>query len=172
MRPPIKSNTYAAGRGAENSRVRTMSVIPLNLGYIGRPLGLHKKKVPTRALNTVGTKGAEARSSPGIKLWLFRRANPSFEGRPRGLWRVVAVTGVTATSSRLTSHAVDELAREPVMLRRPSMTSDECRRRAEEAQTLAAQTQDDWERELFQRIITQWHVLALHKKGKEEKHQD
>jgi hypothetical protein len=53
------------------------------------------------------------------------------------------------------------------MLRRPSMTSDECRRRAEEAQTLAAQTQDDWERELFQRIATQWQVLAIHKKGKE-----
>jgi hypothetical protein len=48
------------------------------------------------------------------------------------------------------------------------MTSDECRQRAEEAQTLAAQTQDDWERELFQRIATQWHVLAIHKKGKEE----
>ena len=58
------------------------------------------------------------------------------------------------------------------MLRRPSMTSDECRRRAEGAQTLAAQTQDDWGRELFQRITTQWHVLALHKKGKEEEHQD
>ena len=35
------------------------------------------------------------------------------------------------------------------MLRCPSMTSDECRSRAEEAQTLAAQTQDEWERELF-----------------------
>jgi hypothetical protein len=55
------------------------------------------------------------------------------------------------------------------MLRRPSMTSDECRRRAEEAQTLAAQTQDDWERELFHRITTQWHVLAIHKRGKEGK---
>ena len=38
--PTIKSNTYAAGRRAENSRVRTMSVIPLNLGdIVGRPLG-------------------------------------------------------------------------------------------------------------------------------------
>jgi hypothetical protein len=55
------------------------------------------------------------------------------------------------------------------MLRPPSITSDECRRRAEEAQTLAAQTQDDWERELFQRITTQWQVLAIHKKSKEEK---
>ena len=64
--------------------------------------------------------------------------------------------------------AVDELLREPVMLRRATITSEECRRRAEEAQTLAAQTQDDWERELFQRITTQWHVLAVHKKGKEE----
>jgi hypothetical protein len=54
------------------------------------------------------------------------------------------------------------------MLRRPSMTSDECRRRAEEAQTLAAQIQDDWERELFQRITLQWHTLAVYKKGKEE----
>jgi hypothetical protein len=53
------------------------------------------------------------------------------------------------------------------MLQRPSMTSDECRRRAEEAQTLAAQTLDDWEKELLHRIITQWQ--AIHKKGKEEK---
>jgi hypothetical protein len=64
--------------------------------------------------------------------------------------------------------AVDELLRETEMPRHPSLTSEECRRRAEEAQTLAAQTQDDWERELFQRITTQWHVLAVHKKGKEE----
>ena len=54
------------------------------------------------------------------------------------------------------------------MLRRPPMTSDECRHRAQEALTLAAQTQDDWERELFQRIATQWVVLAVHKEGKEE----
>jgi hypothetical protein len=53
------------------------------------------------------------------------------------------------------------------MLPRPSMASDECRRRAEEAQTLAAQTQDDWERELFQRIATQWQCWVVHKKGKE-----
>jgi hypothetical protein len=33
---------------------------------------------------------------------------------------------------------------------------------------LAAQTKDDWERELLQRITTQWLVLAIHKKGKEE----
>ena len=52
------------------------------------------------------------------------------------------------------------------MLRRPSLTSDP---RAEEAQTLAAQTQDDWERELFERITIQWQALAVHKKGKEEK---
>jgi hypothetical protein len=51
------------------------------------------------------------------------------------------------------------------------MASDECRHRAEEAQTLAAQTHDDWERELFQRIATQWVVLAVHKKGMEEKRQ-
>jgi hypothetical protein len=53
------------------------------------------------------------------------------------------------------------------MLRRPSMPSDECRRQAEEALTLAAQTQDDFERELFQRIATQWQCLVVHKKGKE-----
>jgi hypothetical protein len=53
------------------------------------------------------------------------------------------------------------------MLRRPSVASDECRHWAEEAQTLAAQTQDDWERELFQRIATQWVALAVHEKGKE-----
>ena len=57
------------------------------------------------------------------------------------------------------------------MLRCPSMASDECRHRAEEAQTLAAQTHDDWERELFQRIATQWVVLAIHKKGTEDKRQ-
>ena len=54
------------------------------------------------------------------------------------------------------------------MLRLPSMASDECRHRAEEALTLAAQTQDDWEWELFQRIATQWVVLAVHEEGKEE----
>jgi hypothetical protein len=52
------------------------------------------------------------------------------------------------------------------------MASDECRRRAEEAETLAAQTQDDWERELFQRITTQWVALAVHKKGKEKQFQN
>ena len=54
------------------------------------------------------------------------------------------------------------------MLRRPSMAPDEFRHRAEEALTLAAQTQDDWERELFQRIATQWQCLVVHKKAKEE----
>ena len=54
------------------------------------------------------------------------------------------------------------------MLRRATVTSEECRRRAEEAQTLAAQTQDDWERELFKRITTQWHVLAVRKKDIEK----
>jgi hypothetical protein len=53
------------------------------------------------------------------------------------------------------------------MLPRPCVASDECRHRAEEALTLAAQTQDDWERELFQRIATQWRCLVVHKKGKE-----
>ena len=53
------------------------------------------------------------------------------------------------------------------MLPRPCIASDECRHRAEEAQTLAAQTQDDWERELFHRIATQWRCLVVHKKGKE-----
>jgi hypothetical protein len=40
------------------------------------------------------------------------------------------------------------------MLKRQSLTSSECGRRAEEAQTLADQTDDDWEREIFQRITT------------------
>ena len=40
------------------------------------------------------------------------------------------------------------------MLQPTHATSEECRRRAEEALTLAAQTRDDWERELFQRITT------------------
>ena len=78
------------------------------------------------------------------------------------------VTAVTATSCQSRLHVVSILPREPGMLRRPSITSDECRSRAEEAQTLAAQTQDDWERELFQRIATQWQCLVVHKKGKEE----
>jgi hypothetical protein len=51
------------------------------------------------------------------------------------------------------------------------MASDECRHRVEEAQTLAAQTHDDWEREVFQRIATQWQCLVVHKKGMEEKRQ-
>jgi hypothetical protein len=38
------------------------------------------------------------------------------------------------------------------MLRRRPMASDECRHRAEEALTLAVQTQDDWELELSQRV--------------------
>jgi CRISPR/Cas system-associated protein Cas5 (RAMP superfamily) len=57
----------------------------------------------------------------------------------------VAVLRITATSSRSTSNALDELPRELAMLR----PSDECRRRAKKAQTLAAQTQDDWEKELL-----------------------
>ena len=40
-----------------------------------------------------------------------------------------------------------------------------CRHRAEEALTLAAQTQDDCEREAFQRIADQWIGLAVHKEG-------
>jgi hypothetical protein len=36
-------------------------------------------------------------------------------------------------------------------MRVPSMTSNECRRRTKEALTLAAQTQDEWEQELFER---------------------
>ena len=57
------------------------------------------------------------------------------------------------------------------MLRPPCMASDECRHRAEEALALAAQTHDDWERELFQRIATQWVVLAVHEEGMEGKRQ-
>jgi hypothetical protein len=52
------------------------------------------------------------------------------------------------------------------MEQRRSITSRECRRRADEAQTLAAQTQDDWERELLQRITTQWDLLAAIRKAK------
>ena len=57
------------------------------------------------------------------------------------------------------------------MLPHRSMASEECRHRAEEALTLAAQTQDDWERELFQRIATQWVALAVHEEGMEGKRQ-
>jgi hypothetical protein len=53
------------------------------------------------------------------------------------------------------------------MLQPTHTTSEECRRRAEEALALAAQTRDDWERELFQRITTQWQCLAVHKRCKE-----
>lgn len=41
-----------------------------------------KKKVPTRALNAVGTKRGQNSILSGIKRWLFRPANPSFEGAP------------------------------------------------------------------------------------------
>jgi len=53
------------------------------------------------------------------------------------------------------------------MLQHICMTSEECRRRAEDALTLAAQAEDTWEREQFQRIITQWQCLAVHKRCKE-----
>lgn len=49
------------------------------------------------------------------------------------------------------------------------MNADECQRRAEEAEALAAQTQDLWERETFLRIATQWQLLAGHKAVKEGK---
>ena len=52
------------------------------------------------------------------------------------------------------------------MEQRLSITSRECRRRADEAQTLAAKTQDDWERELLQRITTQWDLLAAIRRAK------
>jgi hypothetical protein len=48
-------------------------------------------------------------------------------------------------------------------------TSDECKRRAEEAKALAAQTRDLWERETLLRIATQWQLLAGHKAVKEGK---
>jgi hypothetical protein len=53
------------------------------------------------------------------------------------------------------------------MLQVSHMSSEECRRRAEEALTLAAQAEDAWEREQFQRIISQWRSLAVHKRCKE-----
>jgi hypothetical protein len=49
------------------------------------------------------------------------------------------------------------------------MTADECQRRSDEAKTLAAQTQDLWERETLLRIATQWQLIASHKAAKENK---
>ena len=49
------------------------------------------------------------------------------------------------------------------------MTADECRRRAEEAKALAAQTQDLGEREALLRVATQWQLIAAHKAAKEAK---
>jgi len=45
------------------------------------------------------------------------------------------------------------------------MTDDECQRRAEEAKSLAAQTQDLWEREAFLRIVTQWQANSGSQNG-------
>jgi hypothetical protein len=53
------------------------------------------------------------------------------------------------------------------MLQITHMTSEECRRRAEEASTLAVQAEDTWEREKFLGIISQWQCLAVHKRCKE-----
>ena len=65
--------------------------------------------------------------------------------------------------------AVDELLREPVMPRHPSLTSEECRRRAEEAQTLSGSNSKTMgTRTLPTHHHPIWHVLAVHKKGKEE----
>jgi hypothetical protein len=53
------------------------------------------------------------------------------------------------------------------MLQPTHMTSEECRRHAEEALTLAAQAEDTWEREKLQGIITQWQCVAVYKRCKE-----
>jgi len=47
------------------------------------------------------------------------------------------------------------------------MTADECQRRADEAKSLAAQTQDLWERETLLHIATLWQLLASHRASKE-----
>jgi hypothetical protein len=57
----------------------------------------------------------------------------------------------------------------PVKCSLEPMTADECQRRADEAKTLAAQTQDLWERETLLRIATQWQLIASHRTAKENK---
>jgi hypothetical protein len=54
------------------------------------------------------------------------------------------------------------------MEQRRSIASRECQRRADEAETLAVQTQDDWERELLLRVATQWELLAAIRRAKTE----
>jgi hypothetical protein len=40
------------------------------------------------------------------------------------------------------------------------LTAEEYQRRADEAKTLAVQTQDLWERETLLRVATEWQLLA------------
>jgi hypothetical protein len=47
------------------------------------------------------------------------------------------------------------------------LTAEEYLRRADEAKTLAAQTQDLWERETLLRVANEWPLLAAHKAHKE-----
>ena len=49
------------------------------------------------------------------------------------------------------------------------MTAKECQQRADEAKSLAVQTQDLWEREILLHIATQWQLLAAHRASKEAK---
>jgi hypothetical protein len=46
------------------------------------------------------------------------------------------------------------------------LTAEEYQRRANEAKTLAAQTQDLWERETLLRVATEWQLLAAHQASK------
>jgi len=46
------------------------------------------------------------------------------------------------------------------------LTAEEYQRRADEAKTLAAQTQDLWERETLLRVATEWQLLAAHQASK------
>jgi hypothetical protein len=49
------------------------------------------------------------------------------------------------------------------------LTAEEYQRRADEAKTLAVQTQDLWERETLLRVATEWQLLAGHQASKEAK---
>jgi hypothetical protein len=48
-------------------------------------------------------------------------------------------------------------------------TVDAYRHRAEEAKSLARQSQDVWEREILLRVATQWQLLAAHREVKDKR---
>lgn len=48
-------------------------------------------------------------------------------------------------------------------------TADAYRHRAEEAKSLARQSQDVWEREILLRVATQWQLLAAHRDVKDNR---